>query len=113
MRVGLLDKDVFDHIFSVLVKEKMSHGICIIATRDFAKKLWKMYRIPYKAKADLVRRKMREWWNSYPWISEPRPHKKIQGVAIYLSHPMGYDYCMLEHPSFSLISVYQDQKEFK
>ncbi len=116
MKEGLLDKDVFDHIFKELVREKSWRGGCIIRTFDIAKKLWSKYRVPYKAEAEIVRKKMREWWDSYEWRGEPRPHKMVCGYAVYLSAPMNYDYCMLERSSRigqSLISLYYPQKEFQ
>jgi hypothetical protein len=53
------------------------------------KRLWSKYRIPYKKEAEALRKKMREWWSSYPWMYEPRPHKMICGVAVSLASPMG------------------------
>lgn len=115
MKLENLDKEVFDSLFLDLVREKTRWGACIIATRDFAEKLWEKYRIPYKAKAEVVRTKMREWWNSYERKSDPRPHKMVCGIAVYLSQPMSYGYCNLGRTKsmMSLICVYQNQKEFR
>jgi len=88
----------------------------IITTFALAKKLWSKYHVPYQKQVEIVRDKMREWWNSYPWLHEPRAHKMICGVAVNASPPGSYDFCCLEKrglTSLSLITVYGDQKEFK
>ena len=121
MKSAELTNEHFDEIFIELIKEKTSSSSlarawCILRTFDFAHKLWKKYRIPYKKDAEIVRNKMRGWWNSYPWISEPVFHKMICGIAVGLASPMGYDYCCLERAGYggkSLITVYQNQKRFK
>ena len=115
MKAEELTNDIFDSVFRDILKEA-THGPLIIATWDIARRLWLKHRIPIKKQANVVREKMREWWNSYPWLHEPRAHKMICGVAVYLSSPMSYDYCALErgymHTMRSLISVYQNQREF-
>ncbi len=119
MKASLLDKDMFDHIFKELVEENRTimRAFVILNTFDIARKLWSKHRIPYKAQAELVRKKMREWWNSYEWRKEPLFHKMICGYAVNLAQPMGHDYCILERrglSSYSLISVYpfRQQKDF-
>lgn len=116
MKAALLNKKVFDDIFMELVEERSSWrgGHVIIRTFDIAKKLWSRHRVAYKAEAPLVRKKMREWWNSYKWKEKPRPHKLVCDYAVYLSSPMGYDYCMLETRQ-SLICSYpsHQQKMFR
>lgn len=118
MRVENLKKEHFDTIFRELLLEKRSSGMApyLISTFDLADKLWEKFRLPYKKQAEVIREKMRAWWSSYEWRYEPRPHKLICGVAVFLSSPMSYDYCMLEksgHTQQSLICIYQNQGEFR
>ena len=113
-----LTDSIFDEIFLAVLEEKKKYLRLyphFIKTFDLAEMLWKKYRIPYKRDADLVREKMRAWWNGKPWVYTPRPHKKIVGIAVYLSSPMNYDYCLLQKgiPGKSVISIYDNQKEFK
>lgn len=119
MKVERLTNKHFDDIFKELVKEKSHYGcvrgFCVISTFDFAIRLWKKHHIAYKKEAKTVRSKMREWWNSYKWKSEPIFHKMICGIAVSLASPMSYDYCVLEKRgllSKSLITIYQNQKRF-
>lgn len=117
MKAQLLDNEDFDYVFKLVLEEKRDWGHIIISTFDLARKLWQKYRVAYKKQADIVRAKMREWWNSYEWKQEPRPHKMICGVAVHIASPMAYDYCALERTYHggmrSLITVYQNQKEFR
>lgn len=115
MKAEKLTNKHFDDIFKELAKEKSRWGWCVISTFDFAIKLWKKYHIAYKKEAEIVRAKMREWWNSYKWKDEPIFHKMICNIAVSLASPMAYDYCALEKRgilSKSLITVYQNQKRF-
>ena len=118
MKAQLLDNEDFDYLFKQVLEEKGRWGgPIIISTFDLVRKLWQKYRVAYKKQANIVRAKMREWWNSYEWKQEPRPHKMICGVAVHLASPMSYDYCALEptiHGGMrSLITVYQNQNEFQ
>jgi len=115
MKAEELTNKILDEIFLELVKE-YPHPPAIIPTRVIAKKLWQKYRIPIKKQAEVVRKKIKNWWNSKPWIFHPRPHKKIGGIAVFLASPMIYDYCILERRGYtygSLICVYPNQKEFE
>lgn len=88
----------------------------IVTTFALARKLWSKYRVPCRKQAETVRTKMREWWQSYPWLHEPRAHKMIGGVAVNASPPGSYDFCILERrglTQLSLIIVYNDQEEFR
>jgi len=117
MKAKDLTKEHFDEIFKQCIEGRGFARPLIISTREIARRLWFTFRVPIRKEVDVVRQKMRAWWNSYPWLSEPRIHKMICGVAVFLSSPMAYDYCALERPSFgvikSLICVYSNQKEFK
>lgn len=112
MKPHLLDKKDFDYLFKTVLEEEHQRSDCIvISTWDLVRKLWEKYRVPHIKYAQQVREKMREWWNSYPWKYEPRPHKIVCGVAVFLAQPMGYDYCELERGK-SLVLTYQNQREF-
>lgn len=110
-----LTKEHLDIIFKEIYKENLytcsftQHQV--ITTFDIRNKLWEKYRIYVKKDAEVVRKKIREWWNSYKWKYEPRPHKMICEIAVYLASAMSYDYCMLGDKK-SLICVYDDQSEF-
>lgn len=115
MKAASLTNKHFDDIFKELVNDKSTWGWCVISTFDFAIRLWKKHHVAYKKDAETVRAKMREWWNSYKWNSEPIFHKMICGIAVSLASPMSYDYCILEkagYTSKSLITVYQNQTRF-
>jgi len=119
MKAEDLRKEHFDKVFKQCIKREsgaFAYPI-IITTHEIAQKLWLMYRVPIRKEVETVRKKMREWWNSYPWFYEPRIHKMICGIAVFLASPMNYDYCALERPGFgaikSLICVYNNQKEFR
>jgi len=121
MKAEELNDEIFDDVFVQLVNEWKQKSWkpfpIIISTRELAKKLWEKHRVPILKQYEIVKKKMREWWNRKPWIYEPSPHKKIRGIAVSLGTPMAYDYCMLEKRSFhtygSLIMVYTDQKRFQ
>jgi len=115
MNADMVDSIVLDEAFLTLYNERRGRLAIIISTRDIARWLWKEYRVPYKKDAEVVREKMRTWWQNKPWIREPRSHKKIGNMAVYISSPMNYDYCCLEkrmYNSLSLIVVYSNQRQF-
>jgi len=112
MKAEDITNETIDEAFIELVEEYSKRIAIIISTRAIAKQLWKKYRIPYKKQASVVREKIKNWWNSKPWVYRPRPHKKIQGVAVCVGSPMNSDYCFLERRC-SLICVYQNQAEFE
>ncbi|HDH43991.1 MAG TPA: hypothetical protein ENG66_01095 [Thermococcus sp.] len=117
MKAEQLTKQHFDKAFKAVLAEKKDRHIIIISTYDLAKKLWELFRVPIRKEIDLIREKMREWWRNYPWLENPRPHKKICGVAVELGSPMAYDYCCLEKSKGglicrSLIVVCQNQQDY-
>lgn len=118
MKAEELNDEILDDIFVQLVNEWKQERLLpiIISTRDLAKKLWEKHRVPIIKQHEVVKKKIREWWNRKPWIRDPLPHKKIRGIAVSLSSPMAYDYCILETRGLthkSLIAVYTNQKRFQ
>jgi hypothetical protein len=123
MKAQNLTKEHLNIVFKEIVKEEIEFNKkhCIhlsigqvVSTFDIRDKLWKKWRIHVIKDAEIVRRKIKEWWDSYKWKYEPLPHKMICGIAVHISSPMSYDYCMLESSGNikkSLITIYDYDKQ--
>jgi len=85
----------------------------MIKTDDIAKVLWKKHRVPIYKQVDIVREKIREWWNQKTWYTVPIHHKWVGKYAVYLGSPMGTTYCVIDKArSMALIIAHQDQTQF-
>ena len=91
--------------------EMLAGGAKVITTMALAHKLLEKYQVDYRKESHIIRKKLIDWWESFEWRKKPVSHKKICGVALFLSYTKFQDFCMLE-PSRSLIEVYPNQDEF-
>ena len=120
MKAVDLTNQHFDEVFKELVIKKSNKKpfkvYPVISTREIAKMLWKKYHVPFIKEAEIVRSKLREWWNSYPKKHKPIFHKMICGIAVYLSSTMGADFAYIEklgYKHYSLICIHQNQRRFR